>query len=152
VDARAALPPGGASKRKRGRPHVAKRARPSGKAGRASAHGPGTYVYDVVQVACDSGLYTCGAVLMPAGHALDPATYRNAALTCAAPIESTLYNMSASAMSQPLVNFSKSLCSICGIEQVSDVELKEHSCNHARSGQRAHCALGGLRRDSKLAL
>jgi hypothetical protein len=41
ADARAALPPGGASKRKRGRPRVAKRARPAGKAGRASAHGPG---------------------------------------------------------------------------------------------------------------
>jgi hypothetical protein len=93
---------------------------PSSKAGRASAHGPGAYVYDVVQAAYDSGLYTCGAVLMPAGHALDPATYCNAALTCAAPVESTLYNMSASAMSQPLVIFSKGLSSICSIEQVSD--------------------------------
>jgi hypothetical protein len=36
------------------------------------------------QAACDSGLYTCGAVLMPAGHALDPTTYCNAVLTCAA--------------------------------------------------------------------
>jgi hypothetical protein len=37
-------------------------------------------------------------------------------------------------MSQPLVNFSKGLCSICGIEQVSDEELKEHGCsgNHAK--------------------
>jgi hypothetical protein len=42
ADARAALPPGGANKRKRGRPRVANRARPAGKAGRASAHGPGT--------------------------------------------------------------------------------------------------------------
>jgi hypothetical protein len=136
ADARAALPPGGASNRKRGRPSVAKRARPAGKAGRASAHGPGTYVYSVVQEACDSGLYTCGAVLMPAGHALDPATYCNAALTCAAPVESTLYNMSGSAMSQPLVNFSKGMCSICGIEHLSDKELKEHaygcSGNHAK--------------------
>jgi hypothetical protein len=136
ADTRAALPPGGASKRKRGRPSVAKRARPAGKEGRASAHGPGTYVYGVVQEACDSGLYTCGAVLMPAGHALDPATYCNAALTCAALVESILYNMSASAMSQPLVNFSKGLCSICGIEQVSVEELKEHaygcSGNHAK--------------------
>jgi hypothetical protein len=58
----------------------------------------------------------------------------NVALTCAAPVESTLYNMSASAMSQPLVNFSKGLCSICGIEQVSDEELKEQGCsgNHAK--------------------
>jgi hypothetical protein len=66
---------------------------------------------------------------MPAGHALDPATYCNVALTCAAPVESTLYNMS-----QPLVNFSKGLCSICGIEQVSDEELKEQVCsgNHAK--------------------
>jgi hypothetical protein len=88
--ARAALPPGGASKRKRDRPRVAQRTRPAGKAGRASVHGPGAY--DVVQAACNSGLYTCGAGLMPAGHALDPATYRNAALTCAAPVES-IYNM-----------------------------------------------------------
>jgi hypothetical protein len=91
-------------------------------------------MYDEVQGACDSGLYTCGAVLMPAGHALDPATYCNVALTCAAPVESTLYNMSASAMSQPLVNLSKGLCSTCGIEQVSDEELKEQGCsgNHAK--------------------
>jgi hypothetical protein len=70
----AALPPGGANKHKRGRPPLAKRACPAGNAGRASAHRPGTYVYDEVQAACDSGLYTCGTVLMPAGHALDPAT------------------------------------------------------------------------------
>jgi hypothetical protein len=62
ADARAALPLGGASKRKRGRPRVAKRGRPAGKAGRASAHGPGTYGYDEVRSACDSGLYTCGAM------------------------------------------------------------------------------------------
>jgi hypothetical protein len=60
---------------------VAKRVRPAGKAGRASAHGPGTYVYDVVEAAYDSGLYTCGAVLMPAGHALNRATCCNATLT-----------------------------------------------------------------------
>jgi hypothetical protein len=130
----AALPPGGANKRKRGRPPLAKRACPAGNAWRASAHGPGTSVYDEVQAACDSGLYTCGAVLMPAGHALDPATYCNVALTCAAPVESILYNMGASAMNQPLVHFSKGLCSVCGIEQVSDEELKEQGCsgNHAK--------------------
>jgi hypothetical protein len=42
----AALPPGGANKCKPGRPPLAKRACPAGNAGRASAHGPGTYVYD----------------------------------------------------------------------------------------------------------
>jgi hypothetical protein len=66
---------------------------------------------------------------MPAGHALDPATYCNVALTCAAPVESILYNMGASAMNQPLVHFSKGLCSVCGIEQVSDEELKEQGCS-----------------------
>jgi hypothetical protein len=75
----AALPPGGTSKHNRGRPPLAKGAYPAGNAGRASAHGPGTYVCDEVQAACDSGLYTCVAVLMPAGHALDPATYCNVA-------------------------------------------------------------------------
>jgi hypothetical protein len=37
-------------------------------------------------------------------------------------------------MSQPLVNCSKGWCSICGIEQVSDEDLKEHGCsgNHAK--------------------
>jgi hypothetical protein len=69
---------------------LAKRARPAGKAGRASAHGPGTYVYTEVQAARDSGLYTCSTVLTPAGHALDPAIYCNVALTCVAPVESTL--------------------------------------------------------------
>jgi hypothetical protein len=139
---------------KRGRPRVAKRACPAGKARRASAHGPGTYMCDEVQAACDSGLYTCGAVLMPAGHALDPATYCNVALTCAAPVQSTLYNMSASAMSQPLVNLSKGLCSICGIEQVSDEELKEQGCsgNHAKKWAAcplcAGCAAQGFKASS----
>jgi hypothetical protein len=141
ADVLAALPPGGASKRKRGRPCTAKGARPEGKAGRASAHEPVSYVYDEVQAACDSGLCTCGAVLMSAGRALDPATYCNVALTCAAPVESTLYNMSASAMSQPLVNFSKGLCSICGIEQVWDEELKQHSCSSDHAKKWAVCPL-----------
>jgi hypothetical protein len=37
--------------------------------------------------------------------------------------------MSASALKQPLVQFSKVLCSICCIEQVSDEELKERGCS-----------------------
>jgi hypothetical protein len=141
ADAHAALPPGGASKRKRGRPRVAKRARPAGKAGRASAHGPGTYVYDEVQAACDSGLHTCGAVLMPAGHALDPAIYCIVALTCIAPVESTLYNTSASAMKQPLMEFRKDMCSICGIEQVSDEELIEQGCSGNCAKKWAACPM-----------
>jgi hypothetical protein len=127
-------------------------------------------VCDEVQAACDSGLYTCGAVLMPAGHALDPATYCNVALTCAAPVEIILYNMGASAMNQPLMHFRQGLCSVCGMEQVSDEELKEqgYSGSHAKEWaacplcplcgsvpivrQRAHCALDMLRRASRPAL
>jgi hypothetical protein len=123
------------------RPGVAKRGRPSDQAGRASAHGPGTYVYDEVQAACDSRLYTCGAVLMSVGHALDPVVYCNVALTCAAPVESTLYSMSASAMNQPLVVFSKGLCSICGIEQVSDEGLEEQGCSSSRANKWTVCPL-----------
>jgi hypothetical protein len=137
----AALPPGGANQRKRGRPPLAKRACPAGNVGRASVHGPGTSVYDEVQAACDSGLYTWGAVLMPAGHALDPATYCNVALTCAAPVESILYNMGASAMNQPLLHFSKGLCSVCGIEQVSGEELKEQGCSGNDAKKWAACPL-----------
>jgi hypothetical protein len=61
--------------------------------------------------------------------------------------------MSASAMNQPLVRFSKDLCSICGIEQVSDEDLKEQGCggNHAAKWAACHCALGVLRMASKLA-
>jgi hypothetical protein len=98
-------------------------------------------VYDEVQAACDSGLCTCGAVLMSAGRALDPATYCNVALTCAAPVESTLHNMSASAMSQPLVIFSKGLCSICGIERVWGEELKKHGCSSNHAKKWAACPL-----------
>jgi hypothetical protein len=134
ADACAALPTGGASKRKRGCPRVAKR-------GRASAHGPGTYVYDEVQAARDSALYTCGAVLTPAGHALNPAIHCNVALTCVALVESTLYNMSASAMKQPLVEFSKGLFSIFGMEQVSDEELKEQGYSGNRAKKWAACPL-----------
>jgi hypothetical protein len=63
------------------------------------------------------------------------------ALTCAAPVVSTLYNMSASAMSQPLVNFIKGLCSICGNEQVSDEELKEQGCSGNHTKKWAACPL-----------
>jgi hypothetical protein len=94
-----------------------------------------------VQAACDSGLYTCGAVLTPAGHALDPAIYCNVALPCAVLVESTLYNTSASAMRQPLVELSKGLCSICGIEQVSDEELKEQGCSGNPAKKWAACPL-----------
>jgi hypothetical protein len=136
VDARAALSRGHAGKRMH--PCVAKRGRPSGQAGRASAHGPGTYVYDEVQAACDSTLYTCGAVLMPVGHALDPVVYCNVALTCAAPVEGTSYSMSASAMNEPLVVFSKGLCSI---EQVSDEGLEEQGCSGSRAKKWTVCPL-----------
>jgi hypothetical protein len=78
---------------------------------------------------------------MPAGRALDPATYCNVALTCAAPVESTLYNMGASAMNQPLVHFSKGLCSVCGIEQVSDEELQEQGCSGDHAKKWAACPL-----------
>jgi hypothetical protein len=93
-----------------------------------------------VQAACDSGLYTCGAVLTPAGHALDPAIYCDVALTCVAPVESTLFNMSASAM-QPLVEFSKGLYSICGIEEESDEELREQGCSGNCAKKWAACPL-----------
>jgi hypothetical protein len=92
-------------------------------------HAPGTYVYDEVEAACSDGQYTCGAVLMPAGHALENTIYCNVALTCAAPLESTLYGLSASALKQPLVDFSKSSCSICGVEQLSDAARKDQGCN-----------------------
>jgi hypothetical protein len=80
-------------------------------------------------------------VLTLAGHALDPAIYCIVALTCVAPVERTLYNTSASAMRQPLVEFIKGLCSICGIEQVSDEELKEQGCSGNRAKKWAACPL-----------
>jgi hypothetical protein len=53
--------------------------------------------------------------------------------------------MGASAMNQPLVHFSKGLCSECGIEQVSDEELKEQGCsgNHAKKWAACSLCVGG---------
>jgi hypothetical protein len=49
--------------------------------------------------------------------------------------------MSASAAKQPLVEFSKGLCSICGVEQVSGEELKEQGCSGNRAKKWAACQL-----------
>jgi hypothetical protein len=57
-------------------------------------------------------------------------------------------------MKQPLVDFSKGLLSICGIEQLSDEELKGQSCsgNHAKRWAacpfRVGCAAQGLKASS----
>jgi hypothetical protein len=69
----------------------------------------------------------------------------NVALTCAAPVESILYNISAIAMNQPLMHFSIGLCSVCVIEQVWDEELKEQGCsgNHAKKWAACPLCVGG---------
>jgi hypothetical protein len=43
------------------------------------------------------------------------------------------------------VHFSKGLCSVCGIEQVSDEELKEQGCsgNHAKKWAACPLCVGG---------
>jgi hypothetical protein len=82
---------------------------------RAAQHAPGSYVYDEVEAACKSGQYSCRAVLMPSGHIIEDQVYCNNA-----PLEMMLYGISKSNMNQPLVHFNKSLCSICGVEQISD--------------------------------
>jgi hypothetical protein len=99
------------------------------RAKKCSLHGPGAFVYDEVEAACESGQYSCGAVLMPPGHQLDSEVYCNVALTCAAPVETTLYGMSKSAISLPLVQFNQGLCSVCGVEQVPGDALKQQGCS-----------------------
>jgi ribosomal protein L37E len=44
-------------------------------------------------------------------------------------------------MSQPLVNFSKGLCSICGFEQVLGEDLKEQGCSGNHAMKWAACPL-----------
>ena len=60
---------------------------------------------------------TCGASLMPDGHRLADKVYCNESLSCAAPVESTLYNCSASVLESTLVQFDNGLCSLCGLVQ-----------------------------------
>lgn len=64
---------------------------------------------------------------MPAGHVLEE-IYCSEVLTCAAPVETTLYGGSTSALNLPLVDFSKGVCSICGIVEVSAAARKEQKC------------------------
>ena len=92
-------------------------------------HAPGTYVYDQVEAACQNEQYTSGAVLMPAGHTLEAHVYCNEALTCVAPGESMLYGMSGSALTLPLVDFSKGLWSIFGAVEVPSDARKEQKCS-----------------------
>jgi hypothetical protein len=66
---------------------------------------------------------------MPPGHISSSEVYCNVALTCAAPVEPTLYRMSKSAISLPLVQFNKGLCSVFGVEQVLDDALKQQGCS-----------------------
>jgi hypothetical protein len=106
-----------------------KRSRPCPLAKRGRLHAPGTYVYDEVEAACECGQYSCGAALMPFGHVLEGVVYCNAALTCAAPIESTLYGMNKTAFKLPLVHFERGVCSICGVEKISDDARKEQGCS-----------------------
>jgi hypothetical protein len=65
---------------------------------------------------------------MPPGHNLSSEVYCNVALTCAAPVDPTLYRMSKSAISLPLVQFNKGLCSVCAFEQVLDDASRQQGC------------------------
>jgi hypothetical protein len=59
------------------------------------------------------------------GHIVASEACCNVALTCAAPVEPTLYRMSKSAISLPLAQLNKGLCSVCSVEQVLDGVLKQ---------------------------
>ena len=71
---------------------------------------------------------TCGASLMPDGHRLADKVYCNESLSCAAPVETTLYNCSASVLKSTLVQFDKGLCSLCGLVQLTKTQRKEQGC------------------------
>ena len=92
------------------------------------AFGPRKFVYDELGQACGNYQYTCGTVLLSDGHMLAADFYCNALLTCAAPVESTLYSLSSSALKQPFVNFQKSTCCICGVVQLSNPHCRDQGC------------------------
>ena len=92
------------------------------------AFGPGKFVYDELGEAYGKDQYTCGAVLSSDWHMLAADFYSNALLTCAAPVESTLYNLSSSALKQPFVNFQKSTCCICGVVYFSNAHCRDQGC------------------------
>ena len=92
------------------------------------AFGAGKFVYAELGEACGNDQYTFGAVLLSDGHMLAADFYCNAHLTCAAPVKSTLYNLSSSALKQPFVNFQKSTCCICGVAQLSNSHCRDQGC------------------------
>ena len=92
------------------------------------AFDPGKFVYDELGEDCGNDQYTCGAVLLSDGHMLAADFYCNSLLTCAAPVESTLYNLSSSALKQPFVNFQKSTCCICGVVYFSNAHCRDQGC------------------------
>ena len=91
----------------------------------SGAVGPGKLVYDELGEACGNDQYPCGAVLLPNGHMLAAEFYCNARLTCAAPVESTLYNLTSSALKQPFVNV---LSCVCGVVQLSKAHCRDQGC------------------------
>lgn len=89
----------------------------------------GTYVWDEVSQACTNDQYTCGSRLMPVGHSLEFAVYCSESLTCDTHLERTLYSCTASVLRAELVDFDKSLCSVCGLEQLTKQQRKQQGCS-----------------------
>jgi hypothetical protein len=74
----------------------------------------------------DDCVYACGASLFPAEHTLSKWLFCNTQLSCARPIETTLYSISPS--TAKVIDFDKNICSACGRESVPNAVCKEQGC------------------------
>ena len=92
------------------------------------AFGPGKFACYELGEACGNDQYMCGAVLLPDGYMLAADFYCHALRPCAAPVESTLYNLSSIALKQQFVNFQKSTCCTCVAVQLSKAHCRDQGC------------------------
>jgi hypothetical protein len=85
-----------------------------------------TYVLDQVAMAReDDTQWVCGAVFFPPEHRLHGMVYTSTDVQCASSVENALYGANKSKLRYKLVDFQKSLCSVCGLAQVSMQRLTQ---------------------------
>ena len=95
-----------------------------------------------LQAACDDdSVYTCGAHPFPSTHSLAQHVYCNDTLTCASLVEGALYTSNATTLNKIASVFDVTLCSECGVQQLSKERCDEIGCASGQVSQWKHWPL-----------
>lgn len=86
-----------------------------------------TYVQEQLDIVRnDDCVYVCGSALFPAEHSLCKWVTCNTALSCAEPMETTLYSIGTTVAVK--LGWGKNMCSACGTDTVDSERRKEQGC------------------------